>query len=106
MSNLAKSISIPYKIKRSPTDLLKALSKTVNLDPNRPNYALIDDTILTPLTPNDTRRFLLAKASGIKAARFMIQKYPQAFMKDDCVPHVQVSFRLSDKINLITSENV
>lgn len=92
MSNLAKTVSIPYKIKRSPTDLLKALSNTVQLDSNRPNYAFIDDTILTPINPNDAKRFLLAKASGIKAARFMIQKYPQAFMKDDCEPHVKVSF--------------
>ncbi|RMZ97541.1 PTCD3 mitochondrial [Brachionus plicatilis] len=92
MSNLVKTVSIPFKIKRSPTDLLKALSNTVKLDSNRPNYALIDDTILTPLNPNETRRFILAKASGIKAARFMIQKYPQAFMKDDCEPHVQSFF--------------
>jgi hypothetical protein len=36
------------------------------------------------------RRAYLAKASGIKAARFMIEKYPDAFFKDDCVPHVSV----------------
>ena len=34
----------------------------------------------------------LSKISGIKAARFMIEKYPQAFMKDDCVPHVSVRY--------------
>jgi hypothetical protein len=30
--------------------------------------------------------------SGIKAAQFMMEKYPQAFMKDDCVPHVPVRY--------------
>lgn len=29
--------------------------------------------------------------SGIKAARMMIEKYPDAFFKDKCEPHVPVS---------------
>ncbi|CAF0934814.1 unnamed protein product [Brachionus calyciflorus] len=96
MSNLSssvkKAISIPYRIKRSPTDLLKALSNTVKLDPNTPHYSLIDDSLLTSINPNDVRRSYLSKASGIKAAKFMIEKYPEAFMKDDCVPHVKSFF--------------
>lgn len=89
MSASSKTISIPYKIKRSPTDLLKALSNTVKIEANSYKYTMIDDTSLLTASPNDLRRIMLAKASGIKAARFMIQKYPQAFMKDECEPHVK-----------------
>lgn len=90
MNQARQVISIPFKIKRSPTDLLKALSKTVDTDYNGPHYSLLDDTVLTPTSQIDKKRNLLSKASGIKAARYMIEKYPQAFMKDDCVPHVSV----------------
>jgi hypothetical protein len=38
----------------------------------------------------DKKRHLLSKAAGIKAAQFMIQKYPEGFMKDDCAPHIPV----------------
>ena len=37
------------------------------------------------------RKAHLAKASGIRTARFMIDKYPDAFMKDDCDPHISVN---------------
>lgn len=89
----AKSlISIPYKIKRSPTDLLKALSKTVALEGNTPHYSALDDSILTHQTSLDKKKHFLAQAAGVKAARFMIQKYPEGFMKNDCAPHVQKFF--------------
>lgn len=91
--------------------MLKALSRTVEVDYNGPHYSLIDDTVLTPISQIDKvilylslnfeyylfficfviqKRNLLSKASGIKAARFMIEKYPQGFMKDDCVPRISV----------------
>jgi hypothetical protein len=107
-------------LNRSPTDLLKALSKTVDIDPNGPLYYLLDDTALTPINQIDKvyisnlffvifliilyltytslyskkKRNLLSKASGIRAAQLMIEKYPQAFMKDDCVPRVSVIIRV------------
>ena len=40
-------------LNRSPTALLKALSKTVEIDPNGPHYYLIDDTSLTPINQID-----------------------------------------------------
>ena len=92
MSASSKVISIPYKIKRSPIDLLKALSNTVKMESNTSKYSMVDDTLLLPFNPNDQKRNMMAKASGIKAARFMIQKYPQAFMKDECEPHVKAFF--------------
>lgn len=42
-----------FLFKRSPTDLLKALSKTVDLDTNGPLHHFIDDTVLTPINMMD-----------------------------------------------------
>ena len=33
---------------------------------------------------------MLSKASGIKAANFMIDKYQDAFNKEECIPHISV----------------
>lgn len=85
-------ISIPYKIKRSPTDLLKALSKTVELEGNTPHYSTLDDTILTHQNNLDKKKNYLSQAAGIKAAQFIIEKYPTGFMKDNCVPHIPKFF--------------
>lgn len=59
---------------------------------NTPHYSVIDDTSLIPTTSLDKKKNYLAKASGIKAARYMLEKYLEGFMKDDCVPHVPKFF--------------
>jgi hypothetical protein len=51
----------------------------------------LDDPFTIPLSNKEKKNFQLAKASGIKAARMMINKYPMAFFKNECDPHIPVS---------------
>jgi pentatricopeptide repeat domain-containing protein 3 len=58
MSRLAQeavrtAISIPKRIKRSPTDLLKALAATVNVDTHSPHYKYLDDPFTIPYSISD-----------------------------------------------------
>uniref|UniRef100_A0A1I8EF27 Small ribosomal subunit protein mS39 n=1 Tax=Wuchereria bancrofti TaxID=6293 RepID=A0A1I8EF27_WUCBA len=74
-------IGIPHAIKRSPTDLLRALADTVDVDPTAPHFALIDD----PLTiPTDSQRdlYFVAKEIGRRAAQQLAQEWPTLFMYD------------------------
>ncbi|VDO36448.1 unnamed protein product [Brugia timori] len=74
-------IGIPHAIKRSPTDLLRALADTVDVDPTAPHFAFIDD----PLTiPTDSQRdlYFVAKEIGRRAAQQLAQEWPTLFMYD------------------------
>ncbi|VDM08976.1 unnamed protein product [Wuchereria bancrofti] len=73
---------------RSPTDLLRALADTVDVDPTAPHFALIDD----PLTiPTDSQRdlYFVAKEIGRRAAQQLAQEWPTLFMYDTDVPRIQ-----------------
>lgn len=89
-SRLAKSaIKIPNRIKRGPTDILKALSSTVKYLPKEPEPSMLDDPFLLPTLPGQRRMFLLSKLSGIKTAQFLLNKHPELFYRDDAEPKVE-----------------
>ncbi|VDK87183.1 unnamed protein product [Litomosoides sigmodontis] len=86
--NTMEEIGIPYAIKRGPTDLLRSLADTIDIDPTAPHFALIDD----PLTiPTDSQRdlYFVAKEMGRRAAQQLAQEWPTLFMYDTDVPRIE-----------------
>lgn len=89
-ARLAKSaIKIPQRIERSPTDILKALASTVRYLPGEPEHFLADDPYLLPKRAGDSRRFTIAKLSGVRTAKYFLKKYPELFFRDDAEPKVE-----------------
>lgn len=90
MNRLAKiPIKVPKYIERGPTDILKALATTVRYIPSEPEYVLHDDPYLLPRNPNDSKRYILSKLSGIKTAKYFLTKYPELFARDDSEPKIE-----------------
>lgn len=83
------SIKIPKYIERGPTDILKALASTVKFTPNVPHAGFQDDPYLLPTRPNESRIFMLSKLNGRKTAKFILNKHPELFLRDDAEPKVE-----------------
>lgn len=82
-------IKIPKRIKRGPTDILKALSATVKYLPKEPEPSIIDDPFLLPTRPGSRRIYMLSRLSGVKTAQFLLNKHPELFYRDDAEPKVE-----------------
>lgn len=82
-------ISIPKAIKRTPTDLLKALSETVGVDTTAPHFAFIDDPATIPTTQQARKTYYLAKELGRRAARQLAAEWPTLFMYDRDEPRLE-----------------
>ncbi|KAJ1373361.1 hypothetical protein KIN20_035737 [Parelaphostrongylus tenuis] len=54
-------VVIPPAVKRGPTDMLRALSETVGVDPTAPHFGFIDDPAMIPSTAANKRNYYLAK---------------------------------------------
>lgn len=96
-------ISIPNAIKRSPTDLLKALNSTVGVDKTAPHYAFIDDPTTIPSTAAQKRTYFLAKELGKRAARQLAAEWPTLFMFDRDYPRLS-AFRPEKPLNPLEIE--
>jgi pentatricopeptide repeat domain-containing protein 3 len=83
-----QEISVPYAIKRSPTDLLKALNSTVGTDKTAPHYAFIDDPTTIPTTTQQKKNYFLAKELGKRAARQLAEEWPTLFAFDRDLPRL------------------
>lgn len=81
-------ISIPNRIERGPTDILKALATTVNKDFTAPHYKYMDDPFLIPQSNINRRAYALSRESGRRAAKYFMDKFPQFFFRDDAEPKV------------------
>lgn len=81
-------LRIPKRIERGPTDILKALASTIKHIPNKPEQSFQDDPYLIPARPADRRLFMLAKLNGQKTAKFILNKNPELFFRDDAEPKV------------------
>lgn len=93
VSRLAKAtIKIPKRIERGPTDILKALVSTVKYVPSEPNRDLHDDPYLLPIARMDRLTFPLAKLSGISTAKFLLNKHPELFFRDDAEPKIRAFY--------------
>lgn len=99
-------INIPSRIPRGPTDILKALEKTVSYDPTGPSYRYFDDPHLVPYQERQARMFTLAKNAGRKAARWVRDEHPELFTQVISDPPV-MSYMPSAPINAETvNENM
>lgn len=82
-------IKIPKRIERGPTDILKALASTVRHVPTEPDQLLQDDPFLLPTRPNHTNLYALSRISGKKTAKFLLNKHPELFSRDDSEPKIR-----------------
>ncbi|CAH1783167.1 unnamed protein product, partial [Owenia fusiformis] len=75
----APSIVIPKKIKRDELSILQALASTVERDTNAPAYQYMDDPFFQPTSLLQKKSYSLAKASGKKAAHYVMDRWPWIF---------------------------
>ncbi|CAF0831678.1 unnamed protein product [Didymodactylos carnosus] len=88
LSTATKKLVVPEKIHRSPTSILETLNSCVELEGQNPHYVYIDDPFLIPTVGYEKRSLALSKASGKKAARWIIDKYSYAFQNDVAQPSI------------------
>lgn len=98
LSSGKSQISIPNRIERGPTDILKALASTVKRDETAAHYKYNDDPFLIPTSNTKKREYALAKESGRQAARYFLDKYPHLFYRDDAEPKIP-AFSYRDTFN-------
>jgi pentatricopeptide repeat domain-containing protein 3 len=91
-ASTAKSFTYPQRINRSPTAILESLNSCVQTDGGNPAYFYMDDPFLIPTSSHEKRQLALSKASGKKAARWVIDKYSYAFFHDVAVPSIPSYF--------------
>ncbi|XP_065564932.1 small ribosomal subunit protein mS39-like isoform X2 [Artemia franciscana] len=85
----SKMIQIPTRIERGPTDILKALAKTVKRDKTAAHYKFQDDPYLIPLTVMGKRQFALSKEAGRKAAKWIRQEHAEFFQHKLADPFIE-----------------
>ncbi|CEF67448.1 Protein PTCD3 homolog, mitochondrial [Strongyloides ratti] len=83
-------ISIPYAIKRSPTELLEALNSTVGTDKTAPHYSFIDDPLCIPSTDDQKNSYFVARELGKRTARILAKEWPTLFMYDIDEPRLPI----------------
>lgn len=72
-------IVLPKKINRKPTDLLRALSRTVERDPTAPHYKYHDDPYLAPKSNYSKDLYALSQESGKRTAQWLKQDMAKLF---------------------------
>uniref|UniRef100_A0A0N5BX94 Small ribosomal subunit protein mS39 n=1 Tax=Strongyloides papillosus TaxID=174720 RepID=A0A0N5BX94_STREA len=102
-TSTAPKISVPYAIKRTPTELLEALNSTVGVDKTAPHFAFIDDPITIPSTRLNKKVYFQAKELGKRAARHLASEWPTLFMYDIDEPRLPV-FRPTHPLSMIPFE--
>lgn len=83
-----KRIVLPKRIKRGPTDILRALANTVGADPTAAHYKYHDDPYLTPYSESNKQTFALAQESGRKTARWIKNEHADLFQVNSLFPSV------------------
>jgi len=91
-STAAASFTFPQRINRSPTAILESLNSCVQTDGGNPAYTFMDDPFLIPTSGYEKRQLALSKASGRKAARWIIDRYSFAFFHDVAAPSIPSYF--------------
>uniref|UniRef100_A0A0N4ZFZ1 Small ribosomal subunit protein mS39 n=1 Tax=Parastrongyloides trichosuri TaxID=131310 RepID=A0A0N4ZFZ1_PARTI len=96
-------ISIPYAIKRTPTELLEALNTTVGVDKTAPHFSFIDDPLTIPTSDYAKRVYFQSKELGKRAARQLATEWPTLFMYDIDEPRLPV-FRPTHPLSMMPLE--
>nr|XP_033324844.1 protein PTCD3 homolog, mitochondrial [Megalopta genalis]XP_033324845.1 protein PTCD3 homolog, mitochondrial [Megalopta genalis] len=89
LSTLSSEIQIPPRIERKPTDILRALERTVLEDPIRTRYIFHDDPYLIPTKKLDYNIFALSYKSGKDTAMWIHKEHANLFPKDLSVPRIK-----------------
>uniref|UniRef100_A0A8D9BDW6 Small ribosomal subunit protein mS39 n=1 Tax=Cacopsylla melanoneura TaxID=428564 RepID=A0A8D9BDW6_9HEMI len=84
------TIVIPNRIERGPTDILKALSHTIQQDPLAPHYKYHDDPFTIPVSNQEKRSFALAQESGKKAAQWIRATHADLFQHRVAEPFIEM----------------
>lgn len=88
-SRLSSSIQIPPRIERNPTDILRALGRSVPRDPLSTSYKYHDDPYLIPMRRSDYRNYALSYESGRDTAMWIHREHAIYFPKDLSVPRIK-----------------
>ena len=91
-STARPSFTFPQRLTRSPTAILESLNSGVQTEGGNPAYMFMDDPFLIPTSTYEKRQLALSKASGKKAARWIIDRYSYAFFHDVAVPSIPAYF--------------
>lgn len=87
-----EKIQIPNRIRRNPTDILRALEKTITRDPTAAHYKYHDDPYLIPTSNIGKRSFALAQEAGRKAAHWIRKEHADLFQHKEADPPIEVFF--------------
>ncbi|XP_022160312.1 protein PTCD3 homolog, mitochondrial [Myzus persicae] len=82
-------IDIPKYINRSSTDILKAISSTIQRDPTAAHYKYHDDPYLIPVSNFQKRAYALSQESGRKAAHWILNQHPELFNHKVAFPPIE-----------------
>ncbi|KAM9062377.1 pentatricopeptide repeat domain-containing protein 3, mitochondrial isoform X1 [Sarcophilus harrisii] len=83
-----EEVVIPKRKTWDNVAVLQALASTIQRDPTAAYYTFQDDPYLIPVTSSEARMFLLSKASGQNAAKYIINTNPSFFEKYRAEPHI------------------
>ncbi|XP_076651023.1 small ribosomal subunit protein mS39 [Halictus rubicundus] len=89
ISRLSSNIQIPPRIERGPTDILRALDRSVPRDPTSTPYRYQDDPFLIPVKRSDYRVYALSYESGRDTAMWIHREHANYFPKDLSVPRIK-----------------
>ncbi|XP_068978689.1 small ribosomal subunit protein mS39 isoform X2 [Bombus flavifrons] len=82
-------VKIPDRIQRGPTDILKALERTIPKDYNNTSYLYHNDPYICPLRKTEYRTFALSYEAGRKAAKWIRNEHRDLFPKHLSEPEIE-----------------
>ncbi|CAI6343787.1 unnamed protein product [Macrosiphum euphorbiae] len=88
-SSNGTKIDIPKYINRSSTDILKAISSTIQRDPTAAHFKYHDDPYLIPVSNFQKRAYALSQESGRKAAHWILNQHPELFNHKVAFPPIE-----------------
>lgn len=88
-TEVREEIIIPKRIRRGPTDILRALESTIKRDPTAAHYKYHDDPFLIPMSNLGKRAFAMAQEAGRKAAHWVRQENAELFQHQEADPMIK-----------------
>ncbi|XP_071448812.1 small ribosomal subunit protein mS39 [Hetaerina americana] len=88
-SSSGEPITVPKRIHRGPTDILRALESTIRRDYTAPEYKFHDDPYLIPTSTSTKRSYAMAKESGRKAALWIRKEHAGWFNTKLAAPPIK-----------------
>ncbi|KAL5022050.1 hypothetical protein ScPMuIL_001205 [Solemya velum] len=88
-TNTVETIIVPRRKKRDSLSILRALSSTVGKDFTAAHNRYLDDPFLIPVSIREKQTYTLSRASGKRAAKYMIENHSPLFQYSNEEPKVQ-----------------